>query len=182
MAIMDVIGILEQEWPVITAAPVIVIGGAIIIAVLTAIGAWKLKGSIDGGEIRELKAKANTTRAQVKTATARRRLILEREKASLAAQAKLEREFQEYKAIKVAGTSETQLAAIDKIDAAFVEVRTANTALCTAILVPLVQSQKVSLTPTVINATEGSEQTRSQWGALGLLGWRRKRKAVALAA
>jgi hypothetical protein len=88
--------------------------------------------------------------------------ILEREKAVLAAQAKLEREFQEYKAIKVAGTSETQLAAIDKIDAALVEVRTANTALCTAILVPLVQSQKVSLTPTVINATEGSEQTRSR--------------------
>jgi hypothetical protein len=87
--------------------------------------------------------------------------ILEREKAVLAAQAKLEREFQEYKAIKVAGTSETQLAAIDKIDAALVEVRTANTALCTAILV-LVQSQKVSLTPTVINATEGSEQTRSR--------------------
>ena len=136
-----------------------------------------MKRSIDGGKIKELKA-------QVDTAEAPRQLVLECEQNALAAQAKLEREFQEYKAIaiKVAGTSETQVAAIDKIDAAFVEVRTANTALCTAILVPLVQSQKVSLTPTVINATEGSEQTRSRWGALGLLGSRRKRKAGAIAA
>ena len=141
---MDVIGILEREWPVITAAPVIVIGGAVIIAGLAAVGAWKLKGSIDGGEIRELKAQVDTAKAQVNTAEARRQLILEREQAALAAQAKLEREFQEYKALKVAGTSETQLVAIDKIDAALVEVRTANTALSTAIHVPLVQAQKVS--------------------------------------
>ena len=141
---MDVIGIFEREWPVITAAPVIVIGGAVIIAGLAAVGAWKLKGSIDGGEIRELKAQVDTAKAQVNTAEARRQLILEREQAALAAQAKLEREFQEYKALKVAGTSETQLVAIDKIDAALVEVRTANTALSTAIHVPLVQAQKVS--------------------------------------
>ena len=154
---MDVIGILEREWPVITAAPVIVIGGAVIIAGLAAVGAWKLKGSIDGGEIRELKAQVDTAKAQVNTAEARRQLILEREQAALAAQAKLEREFQEYKALKVAGTSETQLVAIDKIDAVLVELRTANAALSTAIHVPLMQSQKVSLTPTVIGATKSSE-------------------------
>ncbi len=154
---MDVIGILEREWPVITAAPVIVIGGAVIIAGLAAVGAWKLKGSIDGGEIRELKAQVDTAKAQVNTAEARRQLILEREQAALAAQAKLEREFQEYKALKVAGTSETQLVAIDKIDAVLVELRTANVALSTAIHVPLMQSQKVSLTPTVIRATKSSE-------------------------
>jgi cell division protein FtsL len=154
---MDVIGILEREWPVITAAPVIVIGGAVIIAGLAAVGAWKLKGSIDGGEIRELKAQVDTAKAQVNTAEARRQLILEREQAALAAQAKLEREFQEYKALKVAGTSETQLVAIDKIDAVLVELRTANAALSTAIHVPLMQSQKVSLTPTVIRATKSSE-------------------------
>jgi hypothetical protein len=144
---MDVIGIFEREWPVITAAPVIVIGGAIVIAGLAAIGAWKLKGSIDRGEIREFKAQVDTAKTQVKSANAQRQLILECEQAALAAQAKLEREFQEYKAINVAGTSETQLAAIDKIDAALVEVRTANTAVSTAISVPLVQSQEVSLTP-----------------------------------
>jgi hypothetical protein len=154
---MDVIGILEREWPVITAAPIIVIGGAVIIAGLAAVGAWKLKGSIDGGEIRELKAQVDTAKAQVNTAEARRQLILEREQAALAAQAKLEREFQEYKALKVAGTSETQLVAIDKIDAVLVELRTANAALSTAIHVPLMQSQKVSLTPTVIRATKSSE-------------------------
>ena len=154
---MDVIGILEREWPVITAAPVIVIGGAVIIAGLAAVGAWKLKDSIDGGEIRELKAQVDTAKAQVNTAEARRQLILEREQAALAAQAKLEREFQEYKALKVAGTSETQLVAIDKIDAVLVELRTANAALSTAIHVPLMQSQKVSLTPTVIGATKSSE-------------------------
>jgi cell division protein FtsL len=154
---MDVIGILEREWPVITAAPVIVIGGAVIIAGLAAVGAWKLKGSIDGGEIRELKAQVDTAKAQVNTAEARRQLILEREQAALAAQAKLEREFQDYKALKVAGTSETQLVAIDKIDAVLVELRTANAALSTAIHVPLMQSQKVSLTPTVIRATKSSE-------------------------
>src|SRR5450759_1724003 len=114
---MDVIGILEREWPVITAAPVIVIGGAIIIAGLAAIGGWKLKGAIDGREIKELKAKADTARAQVDTAEARRQLVLKREQAALAVQAKLEREFQEYKSLYVAGTSETQLVAIDKIDA-----------------------------------------------------------------
>jgi hypothetical protein len=141
---MDVIGIFEREWPVITAAPVIVIGGAIIIAGLAAIGGWKLKGAIDGREIKELKAKADTARAQVDTAEARRQLVLKREQAALAVQAKLEREFQEYKGLYVAGASETQLAAIDKIDAALVEVRTANTALSTAIHVPLVQAQKVS--------------------------------------
>jgi hypothetical protein len=126
---MDVMGILYRESPVITSAPVIVIGGAIIIAVIAAIVAWKLKASIDGGEISELQTQVGRAEAYVDTVKARRQLVFEREEDVLAAQAKLIREFQEYKALLVAGASESQLAAINKIEAALIACTTASTAL-----------------------------------------------------
>lgn len=127
-------GILYRESPVITGAPVIVIGGAIIIVVITAIVAWKLKASIDGGEMSELQARVDRAEAYFDTVEARRQLVFEREEDVLAAQAKLIREFQEYKALLVAGASESQLAAINKIEAALIACTTASTAL-----VPLVR-------------------------------------------
>jgi len=126
---MDVMGILYRELPVITSAPVIVIGGAIIIVVIAAIVAWKLKASIDGGEMSELQARVDRAEAYVDTVKARRQLVFEREEDVLAAQAKLIREFQEYKALLVAGASESQLAAINKIEAALIACTTASTAL-----------------------------------------------------
>jgi len=49
---MGPIEILEREWPVITGAPFLSIGGAVVLMIVFFTIGWKLKGAIDSGELR----------------------------------------------------------------------------------------------------------------------------------
>lgn len=48
---MEILDILQREWPLIAAAPVIAMGGALIVFLAAFTVAWKLKSAIDEGQI-----------------------------------------------------------------------------------------------------------------------------------
>jgi|SRR5208337_4874211 len=53
---VDISDILSREWPLISEAPVLVISGGVILVGAAFSIAWKLKSSIDDGELRAYKA------------------------------------------------------------------------------------------------------------------------------
>jgi hypothetical protein len=72
---MDILTILENEWPLIMGAPIIALGGAFILIVATATIAWKVKGSIDDRELRNLYREVRELSAVVRELDARLRKL-----------------------------------------------------------------------------------------------------------
>ena len=91
----DILDILTKEWPLFSGAPILAIGGALVIGAGAWTAAWKLKGSIDDG--------------QVKAANERMQLAAEREKDVREKRDLLEREIAELKAQITGGAPQEAL-------------------------------------------------------------------------
>jgi uncharacterized protein involved in exopolysaccharide biosynthesis len=113
---MDVFDLLAREWPLITGAPVLAIGGGVLLAGAAFIAAWKLKGSIDDGELRAYRAQLQ--------------LAKDREADAKEKRDDYEKQVADLKAKAAAGASKEELAEISaRVDAAFAEFQAANNAV-----------------------------------------------------
>lgn len=113
---MDIFSVLQREWPLIAAAPVIAIGGAFLVAITCGGFAWWLRASIDDGELRAFRAQLELARQR--EANARdRQADLERDIAALQTKIAESPSAEEFKSLS------------DKVDEAFVQLSNANNAV-----------------------------------------------------
>jgi hypothetical protein len=125
---MEIFNILQKEWPLIAGAPILAIGGALILLVAAFTIAWKLKGAIDDGQIKERDAKIDTLNERLLFAG-------EREQAVQKAREELEKQVQELKRQVTAGAPKETLAPITaRVDTALGDFRSANNELQKALV------------------------------------------------
>jgi hypothetical protein len=112
----DILDLLAREWPLIANAPVLAIGGSLILLMAGWSVGWKLKGAIDDGEVR-------AANARMELAADRERDV--REKLDL-----LQRAFRELRDKVATGASGQELGPVQyKFSSTLNDVVAANTAL-----------------------------------------------------
>ena len=125
---MDVLDILQKEWPLVAGAPVIAIGGALILLTAAFTAAWNLRSAINDGQIKQRDALVDTLKERLLLAT-------DREQAVQRAREELEKQVQELKAQIAAGASIEALTPITaKVDTALGVFRSANNELQKALV------------------------------------------------
>jgi FtsZ-binding cell division protein ZapB len=131
----EVFDILAKEWPLIADAPIIAIGGSLILLAVAFTGAWRLKNAIDDGQLKEQDARIDTLKERLQ-------LAAEREQAVQKAREELEKQVQELKAN--AGAPKETLGPITaSVDSALAAFRTANNELQKVVSIPIEQSISV---------------------------------------
>ena len=120
---MEIFDILQREWPLIAGAPVIAIGGGLILLTAAFAVAWKLKSAIDDGQLRQRDA-------EFSVGNARLLLAKEQEQAVQKASEEVEKQVKQLKAQITAGASEEALALVtSRVDNAFFCFESANNEL-----------------------------------------------------
>ena len=123
MFLLEIFDILQKEWPFIAGAPVIAIGGGLILLTVAFTAAWKLKSAIDDGQIKQRDAEMSVFNARLL-------LAKEREQAVQMAREEVEKQVQELKAQITAGASKEALARVTaRVDNALFDFKSANNEL-----------------------------------------------------
>jgi hypothetical protein len=120
---MDILDILNREWPLIVGAPVLAIGGGVILFGVGCTFAWRLKSSIDDGQVRARQAETDAYKAQV--ALAKQREAVAKEK-----QDELEKQVADLETKIAANTSRAEVdESFEKVTIALGEAKAANNAV-----------------------------------------------------
>jgi hypothetical protein len=112
----EILDILSREWPLISGAPVLVIGGGAILVIAAFTIAWMLKTSIDDGELRGYKAQLDLTK--------------QREAYAKDKQDELEKQVADLKAKIAANAPQVEVdESVGKVSVALEEAKAANNAV-----------------------------------------------------